>query len=169
VSTVDVFDHPAGVDESAPADARQPYGTHRRLLEALCAHEFSTLILRLPALFGPGLKKNALFDLMHDNQVEKIHPDSMYQFYDARWLWPDAEKAQATGIQLLHLATEPIAMSEVAARCFGRTLRAPAEAPARYDVRSRHAASWGGKGGYLRSRQEVLAALQAFVREENGR
>lgn len=168
VSTVDVFETPLSIDESAIADARHPYGRHRRLLEVLCARQFPTLVVRLPALFGPGLKKNALFDLLHDNQVEKIHPDATYQFYDVRWLWPDVEKAQAADLQLVHLVTEPIAMREIASRCFGRELQAPAGAPARYDVRSRHAALWGGAGGYVRRRGEVLAALEAFVEEERG-
>jgi nucleoside-diphosphate-sugar epimerase len=168
VSTVDVFDRPIDVDESGAADARHPYGAHRRLLETLCAHRFPTLIARLPGLFGPGLKKNAIFDLLHDNQVEKIHPDSAYQFYDVRWLWPDVEKARAAGLQLVHLVTQPIAMREIASRCFGRELQAPAGAPARYDVRSRHDAVWGGKGGYLRARGEVLSALDAFIEQERG-
>jgi nucleoside-diphosphate-sugar epimerase len=168
VSTVDVFEHPIGVDESAEADARHPYGRHRRLLEALCAHAFDTLIVRLPALFGPGLKKNALYDLLHDNQVERIHPESTYQFYDVRWLWADAERARQSGIRLLHLATEPLSMSEIVERCFTRVLRAPSGDPARYDVRSRHAQVWGGRDGYLRTRGEVLAALESFVRQERG-
>jgi len=169
VSTVDVFEVPAGVDESAPADARHPYGRHRRMLEELCEDRFGAQILRLPGLFGPGLKKNAVYDLLHDNQVEKIHPDSTYQFYDVRELWTDAEKAGRAGIRLLHLATEPVAMGEIASRCFGRELRAPAGQPARYDVRSRHAESWGGRSGYLRSRDQVLRGLGRFVREEQGR
>jgi len=57
----------------------------------------------------------------------------------------------------------------VARRCFGRELRAPTSAPARYDLRSRHAALWGGRGGYLRSRDEVLRGLERFVAEERGR
>jgi len=169
VSTVDVFETPVGVDESAPADARHAYGRHRRMLEQLCEERFGAQVLRLPGLFGPGLKKNAVYDLLHENQVEKIHPDSTYQFYDVRHLWPDAQKAHAAGIRLLHLATEPVAMSEVARRCFGRELRAPTSAPARYDLRSRHAALWGGRGGYLRSRDEVLRGLEQFVAEERGR
>jgi len=168
VSTVDVFEAPAGLDESAPADARHAYGRHRRMLEQLCAERFDAQVLRLPGLFGPGLKKNALYDLLHENEVEKIHPQSTYQFYDVRALWDDAEKAHGAGIRLLHLATEPLAMGEIAARCFGLELRVPAGAPARYDVRSRHADLWGGRGGYLRSREEVLRGLERFVREERG-
>jgi nucleoside-diphosphate-sugar epimerase len=169
VSTVDVFEVPDGVDESAPAGAIHPYGRHRRMLEELCEDRFGAQVLRLPGLFGPGLKKNAVYDLLHDNQVEKIHPGSTYQFYDVRWLWEDAEKAHQAGIGLLHLATEPVTMGEIAERCFGRRLRAPAGAPARYDVRSRHADLWGGQGGYLRTREEVLRGLERFVREEQGR
>jgi nucleoside-diphosphate-sugar epimerase len=169
VSTVDVFEVPAGLDESAPADARHAYGRHRRMLEQLCEDRFAAQVLRLPGLFGPGLKKNAVYDLLHDNQVEKIHPGSTYQFYDVRALWEDADIAHRAGIRLLHLATEPVAMGDIAARCFGRELRAPAGMPARYDVRSRHAHLWGGQGGYLRSREEVLRGLERFVREEQGR
>jgi nucleoside-diphosphate-sugar epimerase len=169
VSTVDVFETPAGVDESSPADARHAYGRNRRALEELCEERFSAQVLRLPALFGPGLKKNAVYDLLHDNQVEKIHPGSTYQFYDVRQLWADAEKARSAGIRLLHLATEPIAMGEIAARCFGLELRAPGGAPARYDVRSRHADLWGGRDGYLKTREEVLRGLERFVREERAR
>ena len=169
VSTVDVFEVPAGTDESSPADARHAYGRNRRALEELCEERFSAQVLRLPALFGPGLKKNAVYDLLHDNQVEKIHPGSTYQFYDVRELWADAEKARSAGIRLLHLATEPVSMGEIAARCFGRELRPPDGPPARYDLRSRHAELWGGRGGYLRSREEVLRGLEQFVREERAR
>jgi nucleoside-diphosphate-sugar epimerase len=169
VSTVDVFEKPVGVDESAPADARHPYGRNRRMLEQVCEERFGAQVLRLPGLFGPGLKKNAIYDLLHENQVEKIHPESTYQFYDVRHLWADAEKAHGAGIRLLHLATEPVAMGEVARRFFGRELRAPGGTPARYDLRSRHAAAWGASGGYLRSREDVLRGIEQFVREEQGR
>jgi hypothetical protein len=139
------------------------------MLEELCEDRFGAQVLRLPGLFGPGLKKNAVYDLLHDNQVEKIHPASTYQFYDVRALWDDAEKAHRAGIRLLHLSTEPLSMGEIAARCFGRELSTPAGAPARYDLRSRHAELWGGRGGYLRSREEILRGLEQFVREERGR
>ena len=166
VSTVDVYERPAGVDESVPADAAHPYGRHRRLLEELCAERFDAQIARLPGLFGPGLKKNAIYDLLHHNQVEKIHPDSAYQFYDVRRLWEDLEIAHRARLGLVHFATEPVVMREVAGLCFGRELTAPAAPPARYDVRSRHAGIWGGRGGYLRDRAAVLRDLQSFVREE---
>ena len=42
------------------------YGQNRRALEEFCEHTFErSLILRLPALYGQGLKKNFLFDLLN--------------------------------------------------------------------------------------------------------
>lgn len=50
-----------------------PYGVNRRRLEVFCAGHFKDcLILRLPALFGPGLRKNFLFDML--NPVPSMLP-----------------------------------------------------------------------------------------------
>lgn len=68
ISTVDVYPEPIGVDENknlADKD-NQAYGKNRFWLEQQVESEFQDhLILRLPALFGPGLKKNFIYDLIH--------------------------------------------------------------------------------------------------------
>ena len=61
VSTVDVYADSRQADESTPADTEQSqaYGRHRALLEAFVRTRFDdVLVVRLPAMFGPGLKKN---------------------------------------------------------------------------------------------------------------
>lgn len=66
ISTVDVYGSPAGVDENDAADLRNPqaYGRNRALLEEWVRAEYpGALIVRLPGLYGKGLKKNFLFDL----------------------------------------------------------------------------------------------------------
>lgn len=67
ISTIAVLADPAsGADETTTDfETELSYGRHRRWLETALSDGFSTLILRLPALFGPGLKKNFLFDLRH--------------------------------------------------------------------------------------------------------
>jgi len=57
----------AGADETtADFETATPYGRNRRALEAFCAARFARcLIIRLPALFGPGLRKNLIFDLLN--------------------------------------------------------------------------------------------------------
>lgn len=172
ISTVDVFPRPVEVDEQTPIDPAEsaPYGKHRRLLELFVADRFpGALTLRLPALFGQGLKKNALFDLLHDNDVSKLVAESAFQFYDMEHLWRDIGRALDAGLTLLNIATEPIAMGEIAQRVFGRRLVSPAGAtPARYDFRSRYDRLWGGSGGYLYSAGQVLEGIAAFVARQGG-
>jgi dTDP-4-dehydrorhamnose reductase len=164
VSTVDVFGEPRGVDEETPPTGATPYGQHRLELEHFVAEHFPSLIVRLPALFGPGLKKNAVYDLLHHNQVEKIDSRGRFQFYDVRRLWGDVETAWAAGLPLVHLATEPVCMAEVASHAFGQAFdnELPGEPPA-YDCRSRHADRWAGTDGYVASKEQVLASLAEFV------
>ena len=73
ISTVDVFKNPIGVDESTLVDESglHPYGLHRRLLEKFVEQHFSQhLILRLPGLVGPGLRKNVIFDFLKKTGVQ---------------------------------------------------------------------------------------------------
>lgn len=67
VSTIAVFDDvSAGYTESSERfEQRKAYGRNRRTLEVQAMANFECHIVRLPALFGPGLRKNFIFDLMH--------------------------------------------------------------------------------------------------------
>lgn len=164
ISTVDVFCDPVGVDEETQATPSTPYGQHRRALERWCGMRQDALNLRLPALFGPGLKKNAIYDLMHGHRLEHLNPDAVFQFYDLRRLWDDVQIALASGLPRVHLVTEPIRLGDVAREVFGVTLaERPGEDPPRYDVRTRHADLWRRTGPYLQDRAEVVAALRDFV------
>ena len=172
ISTVDVYPQPVAVDEDAPIDpaAQQPYGQHRLMLEQFAADHFlRTLVVRLPGLFGPGLKKNAIYDLLHNNDVHKIHANGVFQFYNLARLWADVRKALDAGLSLVNLATEPVSIREVAREAFGvEFANDPGTRPARYDVRTKHAELFGGANGYTESRERVFAELRAFVAAERG-
>lgn len=77
ISTVDVYAQPLGVTEADAADSTQPYGKHRAELEG-----WITSWSASRALFGNGLKKNVIFDLMNDNLVSQINPNTFFQWYD---------------------------------------------------------------------------------------
>jgi len=169
ISTCDVYHVPREVDEMTdPHDALpdlHPYGTHRLELEDFVrAHFADHLIVRLPALFGDGLKKNIVYDFMHDNQLEAIDSRGSFQFYNLAHLWADIEKARVNGLQLLNITTAPVSVAEIAKECFDRAfVNEVLPTPARYDIRSAHAALWGSVDGYLYDKATELAELKAFV------
>jgi nucleoside-diphosphate-sugar epimerase len=167
ISTVDVFKLPDGVDERVPVETEglPPYGLHRLLLERRLAERFPTLhILRLPALFGSGLRKNIIFDLMHDNMLEVINPESRFQWYPTARLWSDIQTVVSAGIPLAHFASEPLSTSEILARYFPHKIvgTAPA-ARASYDFQTCQAAAFGKSGRYMMSKDDVLSALGAYL------
>jgi nucleoside-diphosphate-sugar epimerase len=80
ISSIAVLaDFAAGDDEDTQAfQEALAYGRHRRMLEAFCETRFDTcLVVRLPALFGQGLRKNFVFDLM--NPVPTLLPEARFK------------------------------------------------------------------------------------------
>lgn len=80
ISSIAVLADFAGQDDEGTEAYQQElaYGRHRRLLEAFCETRFEDcLVVRLPALFGPGLRKNFIFDLM--NPVPTMLPEARLQ------------------------------------------------------------------------------------------
>jgi nucleoside-diphosphate-sugar epimerase len=170
ISTVDVYPRPIEVDEGEVLDRAggQPYGRHRLLLEDFVrAHFPEALIVRLPGLFGPGLKKNVVYDFLRDNRLDLVHQDGVFQFYDLSTILADVRTALDAGLRLVNFATEPVGVREVAREAFGRefTNSLPPPGP-RYDFRTRHARAFGRTGHYLRAKREVLDALKRFVAAE---
>mgnify|MGYP001247268408 CR=1 FL=1 len=170
ISTVDVFGNPAGVDENSIPDAAglHPYGRHRLLLEQFVAGSFERhLIVRLPGLVGPGLRKNVIFDFLNGNNLHAIDSRGLFQFYPMVNLWYDIRTALDAGLKLVHLTAEPVGVAEVSEAGFGRPFDNTLDgAPARYDFRSVHAALFGGQGSYQYSRRESIQAIRAYAQSE---
>ena len=167
ISTVDVYEDPSGVNEDTAIDVRalDPYGKHRREAELFVQQRFPQhCIIRLPGLFGPGLKKNMLYDLLVHSSQSHTHRASVFQFYDLNRLWSDMQIALDRSLPLVNFATEPVATTEIARVAFGVTFTNTTEKPpVSYDVHSNYAALFGGKGNYFSSKGEMLDRITAFV------
>lgn len=170
ISTIDVYPAPRDVDEDTPItrEGHHAYGLHRVEVEDWVKEHFpSVAILRLPGLFGPGLKKNVIYDMLHDNNLDKVHPGGVFQYYDLRRLQEDIRKTWEQGIELLNVSSEPVSTAAIRDRFFpGKELGATGPAPAGYDMRSKHAKAWGGADGYLYSKEQVLGDLGDWLEEE---
>ncbi len=174
VSTVDVFAKPIDVDEESPTplDGLHAYGRNRRHLEQLLSDRFATTVVRLPGLYGPGLKKNAIHDLLAGHEVHKIDSRGVFQFYNVSRLWSDLSAALNAELPLVHLPTEPASIAEVARGAFGMDFRnETGAAAARYDVQTRFASVFGGEPAsrYIETKARELAGIAAFVAAERAR
>ena len=170
ISTVDVFKSPIGVDEDTPVDETglHAYGLHRRLLETFVASHFQNyLIVRLPGLVGPGLRKNVIFDFLNNNNLHAIESRGVFQFYPMVNLWSDIQIALNAGLKLVHLTAEPVSVAEVSKQGFGKAFtQVLGNQPATYDLRTKHAKLFSGSGNYQYSKRETIQAVRAYAQSE---
>jgi hypothetical protein len=170
ISTVDVFKSPIAVDEASQVVKTDlhPYGLHRRHLEEFVGDHFSRhLIVRLPGLVGPGLRKNVIFDFHNNNNLHAIESRSVFQFYPMVNLWPDIQTALAAHLTLVHLTAEPISVCDVAAQGFGRSFsQTLSNPPAKYDLRTRYSGVFGSAGHYQYTSRETIQAVRAYHQTE---
>lgn len=113
MSTIDVYsDSPLEVDEDyTPNFSSLNYGSNRLLFEYSLKQVIdckNLYIFRLPALFGKSLKKNVIFDLINDNQLEKINLNSYYQWYDLNDLANHIKQFSSFDGGVFNLFTEPV-------------------------------------------------------------
>ena len=106
------------------------YGQNRLRLENFVKQEFEHhYVLRFGNIVGPGIKKNVLFDLKHDQFLDSINLDSVTQWYPLNRLQVDIEHA------LLHhsyehtLISEPIQIREIVQQFFPEKLSQVGTAP----------------------------------------
>ncbi len=174
ISTIDVYKDPNGVDEDTAIETEglHAYGANRYHLEQFCADQFDSLIVRLPGLFGPGLKKNVIYDFMHDNNVDRIHHAGSFQYYYLKNIWADLQTALDNSLSLVNFATEPVRTDEIAQYCFGINNfdnEPEGVAAGSYDMHTKYAKLLGGQGDYMYTKQQELDDMKSFVQQESPR
>lgn len=170
ISTVGVYTNPNGANEDTEIeiDGLSPYGSNRYYLERFCRENFDTTILRLPGLFGEGLKKNVIYDLLHNNDVDKIHKDSVYQYYNLERISNDIKTAVDNKLKLVNLATPPVSTAEVARHAFNIefTNSPDIEKIPFWDMRTNYGRIFGGDDDYICTKQQELDDVKRFVISE---
>jgi hypothetical protein len=167
MSTVDVYPVAANVNESFNCTSlpNHAYGTNRLYVEASLKSTFKNVsVVRLSGLFGPGLKKNVIYDLLHDNCLNVINPDSVFQYYDMTAIWEDLKVILQHSIPLINLASEPVATRLIRDTCFpGKEIGAEAAPLGSYDVRSLYTGVFGSSKGYRFDSGEVMRRLGGYI------
>jgi len=82
-STVDVFNKKEGDEDSLIGNvAIEPYGKNRYKLENMMKEFFEDIyIIRIPGLFGKGLKKNIIYDVLNEKDISGFNLESKFQWF----------------------------------------------------------------------------------------
>jgi hypothetical protein len=115
ISTIDVYnDSPYDSDEKYnPNISKLSYGNNRYLFELMVKEflNYKTLkIFRLPALYNNLIKKNVIYDLLNNNNINQINSNSYFQWYNLDNLHNDIEnyKINFPNYITFNLFTEPL-------------------------------------------------------------
>ena len=221
ISTIAVFADSRGKDETDVPMSASAYGSNRYQLEQWVREDFeNVIVLRLPALYGNGLKKNFLYDLNRivpamlndemytvlaeksdlvkesyisgNNHFHSLRKDcdfvklrewfsandfnavcftdsrSRFQFYPLSRLWNDIRIAEQEKLPLVHLCTPPISAETIYRAVKGKAdwkNHISGKEPFDYDLHSRYAEAFGGKGFYLCSIDDELHDIVSFMRK----
>lgn len=167
ISTIDVYSQPKNVDEDSSINIEElsPYGKHRHLLEDFVLNKFSsTTIVRLPALFGSNLKKNFIYDLIHNDRLSLTHFKNTFQYYNLQHIMKDIDVAIKLNLPLVNFATEPVTAHEVALYTLGINFKNETKQPPQiYDVQTKYASLYGGTKKYIRDKNKTLEELKRFI------
>jgi len=161
LSTCDVFDYSVEreIFEYDKMFTDSPYGKHRRLLEEVISDTFSSYsILRLPTVYGVGMKKNLIFDLMTNNKdyLKTVNPFNELQWINVSKIPDLITYALSLNIRLLNVATMPFPNFEIF-RIFNYEYSNYIPQNFRYFMKTLYDPS-----GFLINREQVLNDISVF-------
>jgi len=108
------------------------------------------------------------FEQAEFNAVYFTDSRASFPFYNLEYLRRHIDIALAKDIKLLHLAVEPIRADEVYRMVKGKTfINEFDHYPVNYDFHTLYAKMFGGSGGYIFKKEQILQEIKSFV-EVNG-
>ncbi|MCA3181247.1 MAG: NAD-dependent epimerase/dehydratase family protein [Burkholderiaceae bacterium] len=168
VSTTDVYPVPVAVDEATPFESprHRAYGEHRLEFERIVAGQFPDCrIVRLPTVFGTGMRRNVLLDLIRRVDLDGVDPRGTFQWYPATRLADDLDRLLATDVPLANLCTQPVETGRLHREFFDDLSIGGRPGPVvRHDVRTRHGHLFGGGARYVMSAEEVVRSIGDWLR-----
>lgn len=167
ISTVDVLDRKSGDEATEICDERcDTYGANRLKLEHFLRKNFKTCsVIRLPGLYGAGLKKNLIFDISQNRRLDGFNPKSTFQWFDMSEVNRVIDLTLEHCLDLLHVCAEPMSAGEVAASLNGQVETMQDTAPlVHYDVRTRYSDLLPiSAPGYLYGADQTINRIRQFL------
>tara|TARA_X000001036_G_scaffold368386_1_gene354008 strand:- start:97 stop:918 length:822 start_codon:yes stop_codon:yes gene_type:complete len=168
ISTIDIYSDKIGVDENCKTElsSLDHYGLNRLEFEGFIVDNFKKhYIIRLPMLFGKGLKKNILFDLLNNQFLEKINIYSVLQWYDLTNLWKDIKIIIKENIKLINLISEPVTMQDIIRNHFDEKLFNKGKNSGRIqtNILSKFGSCFDSDSDYIYSKEEICDCIDKFI------
>jgi dTDP-4-dehydrorhamnose reductase len=162
VSTIDVYQPAIDINEDSQPNfiGTEAYGRNRAWFEMFFKATFpNSLIVRLPGLFAPNLKKNLIFDLINkrEDQYNNVDGESKFQFFDITQISKIIETALENQLSTLNIATEPVFAQEIAD--IFKVQLSTGKKKLDYQMKSNHDSLFGGENGYLFSKEETIQGI----------
>jgi nucleoside-diphosphate-sugar epimerase len=116
VSTVDVYQNVADANELSPLVGPEfPYGFNRSLLERWVSEKFEfSQIFRVGGVVGPGLKKNPVFDLRNNHNLNLLNANSQLQFLPIQKIRDAILDSRLLEIREMNLTAPPVSLGNIA-------------------------------------------------------
>lgn len=166
ISTIDVYNEsPQHSNEDyLPNVGGLSYGNNRLFFEYL-VDQFLTKtdykIYRLPALFNKNIKKNVLFDLINNNNIELINKNSYFQWYNLDNLIKFISDTCEMDRCVFNVFTKPLRTAEIVDLFPQYKDKIPhVQGGVVYDYRTNFNSS-----GYIQNSDEVLTEIKKLVDE----
>ncbi|GAB4219642.1 MAG: hypothetical protein Fur009_6760 [Candidatus Microgenomates bacterium] len=173
ISTIDVFPQPIEANENTIIEKTklESYGKNRLLAEEFIRSHFSNYsIIRLPGLFGEGLKKNFIFDIIHNQYNSFVHPESIFQFYNLNNIKFDLNVIMENKIPIINITSEPISVQEIASYVLKRKIAGNFNLkPVFYNMKTKYAHLFNKKGPYLYLKNQILKDIKEFIHKEKSK
>lgn len=170
ISTIDVYQPAFDVYETSHPNliGSEAYGRNRAWFEMLFKSKFpNSLIVRLPGLFAPNLKKNLIFDLLNkrEDQYVNVDGESAFQFFNITRISEFINIALENQLSTLNIATEPLLAQEIA-DIFNVQLNT-GKRRVDYRMKSNHDSIFNGKNGYLIGKEQTIREISNLLATEN--
>jgi hypothetical protein len=89
---------------------------------------------------------------------------AVFQFYNLAYLWRHIQVAMRHNLPLAHLAVEPVSANEIYYALHKRDfVNEVTQNPPIYDFRTKYDALFGGRNGYIFTKEQVLADIISFA------
>lgn len=160
-STIDVYNQfPSNEDVVIDITKTSFYGKNRFLLENFVTKYFTLYnIIRLPGLFGEGLKKNIIYDLLNNNLNYKINANDYYQWFYLKDINKVIDYVVKENISVYNISTEPISNKELVNNIVGTKYNDYLiydNPKIYYDIRTKY-------GNYLYNKTDIFNKLNEFI------